>query len=55
MEDNNTDKKDKKKGFMNTYLKPIADNFGIGGGRSDQGKPHGAMDVPALYEINDFC
>jgi hypothetical protein len=55
MEDNNPNKKDKKKGFVNTYLKPIANNFGMGVGRSDQGKPRGDMDVPALYEVNDFC
>jgi hypothetical protein len=55
MEDKNPDKKDKKKSFMSTYLKPIANNFGMGGGRTDQAKPQGDLDEPAIYEVNDFC
>ena len=55
MEDKNPDKKDKKKSFVNTYLKPIANNFGMGGGRTDQGKSHDDSEEPALYVITDFC
>ena len=48
----------KKGGFVSNYLKPIANNFGMGLGKKDT---HGksAMierdDAPAIYEVTRQC
>ena len=55
MEENNSDKKGQKKGFINSYLKPIANNFGIGKTKKEDVGSTAHSEDPAVYEVTGQC